>query len=294
MSANERHDGAAFSWLGEFNTEELSAMLKADSELPNTEESDINTILGIAKEVAEREKQERPDVIPNVEDAWNSFKDNYMPYASGASIYDDSDFAEPIRKRPLRRRRLLRTALMVAATVVFLFACSLAAYALGYDVFGAMAKWTRETFRFENVSTAETENGGNYNEVPEQLAELQALLQEAGVTGSVIPSYIPEGYDVIETSSHNSSNGISFTCTLASGEELIILNCSVYMNGGFSSIYQKSVEDPERYENDGVAYYVMRNVDTYSVAWVTGNNVSCSILGIPSREMAIELIESIQ
>ena len=62
---------------------------------------------------------------------------------------------EPERKpggqSPARRRGLLRGGLAAALVTVCLFGAVAAAQAAGWNVFGAVARWTAETFSFGNI-----------------------------------------------------------------------------------------------------------------------------------------------
>lgn len=80
MSANDRQPMASSGWLDNFSTEELRSILRRHSELPNTETPDINTILAIMEELAERERRRQPEDAPDVERAWASFEEDYLPW----------------------------------------------------------------------------------------------------------------------------------------------------------------------------------------------------------------------
>ena len=82
MSANDRQPMASSGWLDNFSTEELRSILRRHSELPNIETPDINTILAIMEELAERERRRQPEDAPDVERAWASFEEDYLPCAS--------------------------------------------------------------------------------------------------------------------------------------------------------------------------------------------------------------------
>ena len=134
MSANDRQPMASSGWLDNFSTEELRSILRRHSELPNTETPDINTMLAIMEELAERERRRQPEDAPDVERAWASFEEDYLPCASELSLYDEGGNAGDCAPQRTHGRRHFRTMMVVAATVAVLFACSLTAYAFGFDV----------------------------------------------------------------------------------------------------------------------------------------------------------------
>ena len=293
MSANDRQPMASSGWLDNFSTEELRSILRRHSELPNIETPDINTILAIMEELAERERRRQPEDAPDVERAWASFEEDYLPCASELSLYDEGDNAGDCAPQRTHGRRHFRSMMVVAATVAVLFACSLTAYAFGFDVFGAIANWTKETFNFEAASAPAAGDGGlATTELPEEFAGLREHLLAAGITDNIIPSYVPEGYGLAELSATEYPTSNHFTCALQSGENALILSYVQILDGQFSTLYQKNNADPEVYEIDGVTYYVIQNAGSFSAAWVIGNT-ECSIANAPAHDELIKMLYSI-
>lgn len=95
------------------------------------EEPDAEYISTLIHELHSREE---PGDEPDVESALSDYFDIYAP-------------RECRTARP--GRRLTRIAEALAADVALVLFTTLAAQAAGYDLWGAVATWTRETFRFE-------------------------------------------------------------------------------------------------------------------------------------------------
>ena len=81
MSKPDKQTHRDLSIFDTMRTEELEEILFQDSQLPE-EASDVSAILYIADVLAKR-KENRPDV----DAAWASFREHYLPDADGVSLY---------------------------------------------------------------------------------------------------------------------------------------------------------------------------------------------------------------
>ena len=148
----------------------MSESKEQDSQLPDGEESDIDAILYIM-EVIEQRNQELPvSDFKDVDRAWDSFNQNYRFSSSEERPLFDLDdepqqnatsdkpqILQPaLRSNARPYRRVLRTAGILAAVIAVLLATSLTAYALGFDLWGAIASWTKETFGFRSEEYTQT------------------------------------------------------------------------------------------------------------------------------------------
>ena len=191
MSKPDKQTHRDFSKFDTMRTEELEEILFQDSQLPE-EASDESAILYIADVLAKR-KENRPDV----DAAWASFREHYLPDADGVSLYEDEEDSaanKPKRRKPRAGKKhgmFFRAATTAAVVVLVLFVGSLTAYAKGFDLWSAVANWTKETFGFVTTSAMPTETSLLDEEGKD---ELQLALDRDGVTEVTAPTYIPEGY----------------------------------------------------------------------------------------------------
>lgn len=104
--------------------------------------------------------------------------------------------------KPKRRGAVLRMTLRVALAAVFLFGCLVAAQASGVDIFGAVARWTEDTFWMDLPSTPPTTPW--FQRFLDQLATVD-------LTAKDMPTWLPNGYRVGPTIqvTHGSSTGIA-------------------------------------------------------------------------------------
>ena len=146
-----------FSHLDKLSTEELQEILRQDS-LLDDDSSDIDTILYITDLLAKR--SDSSNNSKDVEAAWKSFKENYYPYISDPEpLYSfDSPEDKVVKAKPRHLSRAMRTLSVAAVLAVVIISGSVTASAFGYNLWGAVAEWTRDTFGF----TQSSQNNGIY------------------------------------------------------------------------------------------------------------------------------------
>lgn len=184
---------------------------------------------------------------------------------------------------------LIKAAAIAAAVLVLL---TFTASALGYDILGAIAQWTDETFSLLGRNTTESSDAA-YTYAPE-LEEVHTALLENGVTANVLPLWLPEGYELTAFYTFDMHGGDSvFESILADESDSNMIRISYTIRESFSPYqYQKNAGDPEIYTINDIDFYIMSNIDNYFAVWINGN-VECSISGVQSREDLIQMIDSI-
>lgn len=307
MPEFEKHTNRDYSKFDAMSTEALNELLRQDSQLPEDEESDLDAIIYIMEVITKRENEKPEFQFTDVNTAWNSFKYNYQPSADdGSSLYDFDEELSPTllhdsdpssikidgRSNRHSRRGFIRVACIAAAMVIVVFAGSLTAYAMGYDLWSSVATWTRDIFGFEMVTTAQPESDPSPKEIPEQLKDLDRMFSEHGLSNLLLPSYIPDGYIQSDIKCTSMTSSTNFYCLLTNGENSITLLYSAYSEADLLSQFEKDLQDPEIYNVDETKYYIMTNENLYFATWIDGN-VECSISGISSHDEIIRIIDSI-
>ncbi|MEG0596627.1 MAG: hypothetical protein RR502_01155, partial [Oscillospiraceae bacterium] len=153
----EQNKSEKYAYLDQLSTERLEELIRADIESPdNTNDKVIFHIL----EVMEKREREHPTSrLIDVDEAWAEFQQHYnTPEGEGLSLYptgdEDTEESESHATAPIisisitRPRRWLKNALIAAAAITVLMVGMVGAQAAGIDVFGAIGRWTEETFHF--------------------------------------------------------------------------------------------------------------------------------------------------
>lgn len=306
MSESKEHLHRDFLMFDEMGTEELNEILRQDSQLPDGEESDTDAILYIM-EVIEKRSQELPaSDFEDVDRAWDSFNQNYRFASSDERPLfdlddepqqnDTSDKMQILPPAPHSntspRKRVLRTASILAAVIAVLLATSLTAYALGFDLWGAIANWTKETFGFKSTEYTQPAASSYAKEIPASLKSIANEMELHDVPVTVLPSFLPDGYVEADYQYDESAEAMIFYCLLEKRDSSITLLYNVFYGGQSHSQFEKDTTNPEQYEHNGTVYYIMTNEGIYFATWTAGN-IECSIAGIETHDEVIKIIQSI-
>ena len=281
MSESKEHFYRDFSKFDKMSTEELNEILRQDSQLPDGEDSDTDAILYIMGVIAKRNQELPSSDFGDVNHAWSSFNKNYRFASSeGCSLFDfddepqlngTSDKTQILRPAPRSNTRprkwVLRTARILAAVIAVLLATSLTAYAFGFDLWGAIASWTKETFGFRSAEYTQTAVPSSKKEIPAPLTSIANEMEMHGIPTTILPSYIPDGFVEMDVQYNAVTQPVSLYCLLGNGDSSITLLYTVFSENQDHLLYEKDAIDPKQYEYNGTVYYIMTNKGAYEDAW---------------------------
>lgn len=301
MAESTRQTGQDHSKFDNMSTAELNEYLRQDS---YCEDSNLDDILYVMEVLERRERQDGNYSPPDVQKAWAEFQKYYntedndgKPLHDFDDEFDDMFGSEPtaeiisIKKARKGLSRTVKLLTSVAAAIFVVIIGSVTAKALGYDIWDAVIVWTKDTFGF--VTTVnEPESTYYVKQIPEELVDLKNLMTEHGLSKTLIPGYIPEGYKIGNLEYDDLGDADTIFCQLSNGSNDIMLIYSIHSGDSASFQLEKDALSPEKYESGGTTYYIMSNMDDYFVSWLT-DNVECTILGIPSHDEALKIITSL-
>ena len=294
MSGFQRHD-RDFSRYNHMSTEDLEAILQADFELPEEEESDMEKILYITEVIAQRRAGQPTGRYANADEAWKSFVENYLPEEDQAAFCPDESMGKRDETNTKKSNsRFIKTVLLRVASVALVIALvaaagTVTASALGFNFWAWFSAWTQEMFGVQKPNSV---SSGVDREIPEQLSDLYAAMKEYGFPDHLLPTYLPEGYETGEMECEANPGYVSLYCLLKKNDDSILFDYTLHLAEQPAVGTQKDVDDPGSYEAGGVTYYIMTNEDTYYAVW-TVDNVECLIHGVASYEELTRIIDSI-
>ncbi len=318
MSGLDSGNRKDYSKYDRMSTESLEELLRLDAELPNGEESDIDEILYISEVIAKREKEHPTGRYSemDVDAAWETFQTEYRPFVTeGRSLYDFDDdepgstetaspapgTSSPFGKNRISvrgRRYLGRVASFAAAIAILLGLMTVTAYAMGYDLWGVIAQWTKDTFTFVSASkVSDKENPDATIALSEgEYGNLQAALDANGITEQLAPTWIPEGFSVeLVTVDRTTDPSITvFQCDYHCDEKWIIVQIILHQdpNNVVYTEWQKSDDSVTEMEYGGCTFYVMKNNQREIAVWSNGP-FECYITADVTSEELIDIIKSI-
>lgn len=283
-----------YSRFDALSTEALREILYQDSLLPDDEESDVDAILYIMEVIAKREALEPMEKHLSTEEAWQLFNEHYRSDdCDGTSLYEDPEEAEPraevipcsaTENTRIRRslRGILRVACIAAVLIVILLAGSITAYAMGFDVWGAMAQWTQDVFGL-------TAPGAD--SIYPESDDPHRILESYGIAEDVLPNWVPDGYEY---------SGIEVSDTPLRKNIFVFYNNNdkeIWMTIALLSdtsmrTYEKTAESATVYTVNGIEHYITTNFEVTNIVWAT-DTCECAISGDFSLEEAQQIITSI-
>lgn len=276
---DEQHNPlkSELKFLERLSIEELEALLKLSGD-PDDVELLFDTVV---EEVVAREKENPTGRLPDVDTAWDELQMMYqdIPVKGGllpsksegtgsAGENDPALLVEPTADRPKRilLRKVMRTAAVMAAAIALCLALMVGAQATGVDVFGALARWTDETFRFEAWSAE-----------PDYCEALHDTIQEAldaqGISGEFVPTWYPNGFSITNTMTMEDELGVSIRILLSNkAGDSIAISIEQYKQKGFvdPQIFEIEAETVEEYLSNGKTYYIFANKDSITATWSNG------------------------
>ena len=250
-------------------TEELEELLALDFSEQEDAEPDVEYIMTIMEVINEREGN-TAEKQAEVDAAWKDFQ-NYFQVCrqteSEAGTTEEPSHNHPCKtengQAPRKRLHVLRYCAVAAAVIVLL--CS-TAYALGWNVFQALADWTEETFKFFVTDQAEppVEN--------DPFLEMRLEVAELSNTPA-IPTWAPEGTvqsGEINVVAHNEK--VRILGTFSVEDRIFTIRVSIYSTipESYVTTYQKDNETVQDYESGGITHYIMDNNGNISAMWTNG------------------------
>ncbi len=275
--------------IARLSTEELYRILRNSVEAPEYS-VDTDTLLEILEVVEQREKE--AGNLTDVDAAWERFQTIYaVPEMEGCELYsseiesssNQETDSKPEAKPSGRFRHGWKRALLIAAIIAALF--GVAVQAAGGDFFGALARWTDDVFGF-TLDASDAEVGAP---VAEDIGET-----DFPVPWEILPARRPERFSFqgMKTSSNDSINYIGLT--YRDGENLLHLTAHTFLipEDIESILFEKDLENVETWSEDGIAYFLLRNLEYQTVTWVSGHYIG-TIHGQVTDSELINMLNSI-
>ena len=289
---NQKRD---YSRYDQMSTAELEQLLRLDFQATESGDSDLDAILYISDLLAKRNGPFDSDA------AWKRFQTKYRPYADGRSLYDFENTEDPSpleaeqarsAVRPRRGWRLRRLAVLAAALIACLLGGMVVAQAAGMDVFGAIARWTDETFHFVSAGSADTSGSDGNQSGQEDADPYHSALQTIGMD-SLFPTWHPDGFtpgDLEITALHNS---VSAHMDFFGGDRSYAVVIQHFTQPTDNTgTFEKDDTPVEEYDHNGQTFYILSNLDSLTATTYDGEFMTM-IYGGLTREEIKAVIDSI-
>ena len=282
VNKNEYESGTYWDQL---STEQLEDILRADIASPN--QMNDEAVFHILEVLEKREKENPSGRLPDVDQAWQEFQKYYnIPEGEGESLYPIRNNQEkrsasvPTKTRSVFRPRKI---LVVAAVLILMFGGMLTAQAAGVDVFGAIGRWTEETFHFDIVQDND------------RTSLYQETATPAKIPQDFVPTWVPDGFEGAEPQVDTVENYMSsIICVYSNQEKTYSVDIEHYYNKADieTLVIEKYDTNVCSYESNGKTFYIMSDMEYLTATWTDGTFVE-TISGQLSMDEIKTIIDSI-
>ena len=279
MSENQNRGIGDLSKYDVMTTEELEEILRLDAQAPEEQESDTEMILYVMEVLAAR-KRNNGHTGKTALEAYESFKQNYMP-----EVDNIETTSEVSTKTRIAFPRWLRSLTATAAVLAILLVGSGTTQAFGINIWGAMVKWTQETFHFGEWGESSTNDDFSYS-------SLQDMLAKHEITTLLVPNWFPRGYELADIAVVQTPLQKTYSAIYRNGEQDLRITVRDYMDE--TPVYVEQSDGlVEEYEVAGVTYYLFSDIDVVKAVWINGS-YECNIFGNVTIEELKQMIDSIE
>lgn len=257
------------------SSEELDVIVRKELDSDTPDRETVLLALSILEERDPTDSTNRP------EDALETWSN-----AVNRSTHLESQSYKPNRKH----RRWLTA---VAAAVIALILLAVVPQSVGAEsIFEIIGRWTRNIFCFYYGVEDQTRNGFVFKSDHEGLQQIYDAVVEQGITEQVVPTWIPEGYELEELRTFRQHNSIKTYARLIKADDYIqiIIESS---KAEISNSYTKDDANVIYYYSAGVCYYLYRNDGTWNAVWNNGN-IECFLTITDTDQVLHQIIKSIQ
>lgn len=258
MSENEHRGIRDLSQYDSMPTEALEQILRADAETPAEQESDIELILYIM-EVLARRKKENQQSGKTAQQSWESFQQHYLP-------------EQEIQKqnaKTLSGRPWLRRIAACAAAVILILCIPLSSRALSLEeLWDIVARWAKETFSFVSGDNSEVSEPNSISE--EGFTSLQDALIKSNRDASLIPTWIPDGYELDSVEKVINPQQEIYIARYVSSQGKITLRVQTFISKKPQNM-EIGEGVSEIYSANGIDFYIFENYDQIRATWVSSS-----------------------
>lgn len=258
--------------LEQMETPQLDAMLLEElgKESPNAEL--LHLISSILKE---RDRELIPTVDANIQQAWEQYQRK----------------TQQVYREPKHISKILVYAASFLLVILALVAL-LPQEAEASNFFQRIIVWTEDVFSFINPAekTIQEEAYVFHTDNP-GLQEVYDKVTSLGITIPVVPTWLPEGYELVECELIENPTKKYLTIEFSNGNTTAVFLLKFSFNN-VTSTYYKNGEILREAEMHGIMHTILRNQDLLTAVWTT-DNIECSIFIDCSEDTLIRILESI-
>ena len=228
----------------------------------------------------------------NVANRPNGFIEDYAAVVNNRECINDP----PARSQNKQKAKKWIGTMVAAAVLAIVLLVTVPQTVGAQNIFEIIGRWTADLFKLSNSDEDEREEHNQeeytFKTENEGLQQLYNAVTEHGVTEAVIPTWIPEGYELQEIKFFDKAKVPKIYANFAKGEKYIQITLEIHSTEATNK-YPKDDVNMTIHESAGVFYYIVPNEDNWKTIWTIGN-VECVINTNDTKDALYEILNSIQ
>lgn len=252
-------------------TQELDQILQAELEKEHPNEE---VVLPILHELEEREKNRPVEKSPEVLEILEKLKE--YETSSKQSIH--------------KRRWIAGVAAVAAAACIVVMALPRSVGAESF--FDVLFRWTSSVFEFFEPDKGESYPNmqGDFVTDHPGLQQLYDKVTEMGVTKQVVPTWLPDGFELTELKMAPAPNGSKVHGRFENDSDTIFV--TYLISTDITTEFEKEDVAVEVYDYADVSHFIIDNGENISVTWIV-DGVDCSVATDIPKDDVYKVIKSI-
>lgn len=242
----------------------------------------LNALLSALDEIAPTEDTFSP------ESSLAAFHQRFEP------VFEREESSPATQPVSPHSRRSFRTLIQMVAIITVMLFSMVTAQAFGFDIFGAIARWTSSTFHFSTEETTFATIGKYPIAEGEQKSydSLQAALDDFNISGEVAPTWIPERFELQAVTAAVTSSKICLKADyITPDNSFLSIRYRSYVSSRQMEI-EKDAVNANAYSIGNQKFFLVSDKSLEKATWINGQ-LECLIYGTISQQELKEIINSI-
>lgn len=265
--------------LEKMSSEQLDAILRneLDGDTPDSE-----TVLSVLSILEERDPTDSTNRPVGAYDDWEHIRNNRQ------GCIEDT---VPESKRTAKPRKWIGAIAAVVA-IVLVLAMTIPQSVGAESIFDIIGRWTKVLFDFSDSGTEQTDQDTYAFQTDHKgLQQLYDAVVDQGVAAPVVPTWIPDGYELKELKVFPQPDSSKVYARFAESDKYIQIMIECH-SGKATNKYPKDDISVELCEYNGISYYISSNENTQKAMWTNGN-AECAVSTNDAADIINQILSSI-
>lgn len=246
--------------LSRLSREELRQQLAAQLQ-KNASEINVTLVALLRKELKSRDPDPALSDDTAVEFACEKFRRN-------------TETAQKTKKHRYRNRWIAAASVVLVMGLLFF---TLPATAQARDIQGVLTWWSDSVFQLFVPGKTPNLHAQVHERNHAGLQQIFNALTELGITDPVVPSWVPEGFTLVELKTNKANGDDSVVACLVNSDRSIFISVARHDNDATAFQHEKNGNGIiDIWDLSGNEHYVISNMEQLIVTWVT-NGIECTI-----------------